>query len=60
MPLLVLPVWTDAVGVDAAVTFPAMAIESLVGHLLFGLVLGVVFATVVDLRDRSGDAAVEE
>ncbi len=47
LPLLVLPVWVEAVGGSAA-EFPAAAVESLLGHLLFGTVLGLVFALTVD------------
>lgn len=54
LPLLVLPVWAGTMGGTAA-DFPGAAIESLLGHLLFGLVLGTVFAATVDLRGLSPD-----
>ncbi|SDQ34691.1 hypothetical protein [Natronobacterium texcoconense] len=60
LPLLVLPVWIDAIGTEAAGDFPATAVESLVGHVLFGTVLGLVFATTVDLRSRTGEAPIED
>ncbi|WP_440765803.1 hypothetical protein [Natronorubrum sp. DTA7] len=61
LPLLVLPVWADAAGGGGAVgDFPTAAIESLVGHLLFGTVLGAVFAATVDLHGRSSDRPLED
>ncbi|SEV98478.1 hypothetical protein [Natrinema salifodinae] len=58
LPLLVLPVWVNAVGGSGAAAFPTAAAGSLLGHLLFGVVLGVVFAATVDLRDRPTDATL--
>ncbi|WP_290814156.1 hypothetical protein [Halovivax sp.] len=52
LPLLVLPVWVDAIGTAAAGDFPAIAVESLLGHTLFGLVLGLVFAVLADVSNR--------
>ncbi|WP_049888653.1 hypothetical protein [Natronococcus occultus] len=52
LPVIVLPVWADTLGAGGAGEFPAFAAESLLGHVLFGTVLGLVFATVVDLTDR--------
>ncbi|RQG99637.1 hypothetical protein [Natrarchaeobius oligotrophus] len=60
LPLLVLPVWLEAVGTQAAGDFPAIAVESLLGHVLFGTVLGIVFAASVDLRDRDPETSLEE
>ena len=60
LPLIVLPLWTEAVGLEAAGAFPATAVESMLGHLLFGLVLGVVFAVTIDLSDRSATSPFEE
>lgn len=61
LPLLVLPVWTGSIGASgAAGDFPTAAIESLVGHLVFGTVLGIVFATTVDVRDRSYSHPLED
>lgn len=59
LPLLILPVWADAMGGGAG-GFPTAAAESLIGHLLFGTVLGLVFATIVDLSDRRTGEPLEE
>lgn len=53
LPLVVLPVWITTIGGGEGQTFPAAAALSLGGHLVFGLVLGAVFAATVDLRDRT-------
>ncbi|TYT63401.1 hypothetical protein [Natrialba swarupiae] len=55
LPLIVLPVWLETIGTAAGGEFPAIAVESLLGHLLFGTVLGIVFAISIDLSDRSPD-----
>ncbi|TYL40614.1 hypothetical protein CV102_03330 [Natronococcus pandeyae] len=60
LPVLVLPAWVEALGADPAGEFPVFAAESLVGHLLFGTVLGLVFATMVDLTDRLATPPLEE
>ncbi len=60
LPLLVLPVWLEALGVEAAADFPATAVESMIGHLLFGTVLGLVFAVTIDFRDRPARSPFEE
>ena len=60
LPLLVLPVWVEAIGAEAAGDFPAAAAESFLGHLVFGTVLGLVFASAVDFRDRSARSPFEE
>lgn len=60
LPVLVLPVWVEAIGAEAAAEFPATAVESMVGHLLFGLVLGIVFAVTIDLGDRPARSPFEE
>lgn len=52
LPVIVLPVWAGTLGAEPAGEFPVFAAESLLGHLLFGTVLGLVFATLVDLTDR--------
>lgn len=54
LPVIVLPVWAGAIGGDTA-AFPMAAAASLLGHLLFGTVLGLVFAAAVDLRALSSD-----
>ncbi|SEQ56831.1 hypothetical protein [Natrinema salaciae] len=56
LPLLVLPVWVNAVGGSGAEMFPAVAAESLLGHALFGTVLGAVFGATVDLRGRPAES----
>ncbi|ARS91430.1 hypothetical protein [Natrarchaeobaculum aegyptiacum] len=60
LPVLVLPVWVEAIGAQAAADFPAAAVESMLGHLLFGLVLGIVFAATIDLGDRPAQSPFEE
>ncbi len=60
LPLIVLPVWVGTIGGVAAGEFPGVAIESMLGHLLFGLVLGIVFAAIVDLSNRSTPDPLEE
>ncbi|MFC4246612.1 hypothetical protein ACFOZ7_06330 [Natribaculum luteum] len=52
LPALVLPIWVGRAGVDAAAAFPAVAVDGMIGHAVFGLVLGLVFAATVDLQDR--------
>lgn len=59
LPLLVLPVWIETTGGGAG-DFPTAAAESLGGHLLFGTILGFVFATIVDLSDRPTKRPLEE
>ncbi|WP_222919749.1 hypothetical protein [Natrinema sp. SYSU A 869] len=53
LPLLVLPIWIRTVGGSGAEALTSVAAGSLLGHLLFGTVLGVIFAAAVDLRDRT-------
>ncbi len=60
LPVLVLPVWAEVLGAEAAGEFPRGAVESLVSHLVFGIVLGLVFATTVDLRDRAAEVSFED
>lgn len=48
LPVIVLPIWA-AIGIGEA-GFPALAFEGLVGHLLYGLLLGALFALIVDLE----------
>lgn len=52
LPLIVLPVWVEVAGMGGEGEFPVVAVESLLGHLVFGVVLGIVFATTVDVSDR--------
>lgn len=60
LPLLVLPVWSEAVAGGAAGEFPTAAPETLFGHLLFGTVLGLVFAATVDLSEHAADGPPED
>ncbi|WP_254767500.1 hypothetical protein [Salinilacihabitans rarus] len=53
LPVIVLPVWSQTIGASPGGEFPIAAAESLLGHVVFGIVLGVVFAATVDLHDRS-------
>ena len=56
LPLTILPAW-EALGLGEA-GFPALAFEGLVGHLVYGLLLGALFALIVDLEpavDRVDD-----
>jgi hypothetical protein len=59
LPVIVLPVWSGTLGADPAADFPVFAAESLLGHLVFGTVLGLVFATLVDLTDRVAETPLE-
>lgn len=51
LPVMAQPIVAGAVGGEPD-AFPAIAVESMTAHLAFGAVLGTVFATVVDLRER--------
>jgi uncharacterized membrane protein YagU involved in acid resistance len=46
---LVMPIWLGAVGSPANPPFPNFNPQSLVGHVVYGLVLGVVFPYVRDV-----------
>ena len=50
LPVLVMPAWLGAVGFAGAPTMPAVAIETLAGHLLYGLLLGAVYAVTAGRR----------
>lgn len=62
LPLIVLPAVAGAVDpVAAAIAdFPAAASESLLGHLLFGTIIGAVFAATIDLRGRDDGDVLDE
>ncbi|MCU4926702.1 hypothetical protein OB905_12030 [Halobacteria archaeon AArc-dxtr1] len=60
LPVILLPTVSDALGTGDGGGFPTLAVESLVGHLLFGLILGLVFALTVDTEDRSPDSPLED
>jgi uncharacterized membrane protein YagU involved in acid resistance len=44
LAVLVMPVWLGAVGFPGAPPFPNVSVMSLVGHLVYGAVLGVAYA----------------
>lgn len=58
LPVIVLPAWMEAFGTGDG-GFPIVAVESLLGHVLFGIVLGLVFAVIVDLTDRETGEPLE-
>ncbi|WP_227380496.1 histidine kinase [Haladaptatus halobius] len=47
LPVIVMPTWLGYVGHARAGVIPAIAVESLVGHVIFGTLLGAVYAAVV-------------
>lgn len=59
LPVIVLPVWIEAIGTQAAGEFPTAAVESMIGHLLFGTVLGIVFALVTNLHPERAETPLE-
>lgn len=59
LPVLVLPVWAE-LGATTAGGFPGFAVESMLGHMVFGLVLGLVFAVAVDLQERPARYVFEQ
>ena len=60
LPVVFLPLWTTVFGADAAGGFPTLVVESMFGHFVFGIVLGLVFAVTVDLKDREAPDTLEE
>lgn len=44
LAVIVMPIWLSAVGFPMAPDVPNVALESLVGHAAYGLVLGVAYA----------------
>ncbi|MDF9748345.1 histidine kinase [Natrinema salsiterrestre] len=46
LAVVVMPIWLSAVGFGMAPDVPNVAVESLVGHAAYGLVLGVVYAVL--------------
>lgn len=44
--VLVMPIWLSAVGFAGAPPLPNIGVESLVGHTVYGIVLGAVYATL--------------
>lgn len=61
LPIVILPVVASAAGV-ADPFFPGIAFESLIGHLVYGLVLGALFSVFVDIApdEEQADAPFEE
>lgn len=56
LPVIVLPVWAGILGTDtAAAEFPTIAVASMVGHVVFGTITGLVFGATIDVTDRSAD-----
>lgn len=49
LAVLVMPVWLSAVGSPANPPFPNVNLMSLVGHLVYGVVLGAVYPVVDSL-----------
>ena len=49
LPVIAQTFWLTVTGM-ADTTFPTVAFESLVGHLLWGLVLGAVFSVSVEVK----------
>lgn len=48
LAVLVMPIWLSAVGFAGAPPFPNINVMSLVGHLVYGAVLGAVFAGIAE------------
>ncbi|ELZ18728.1 hypothetical protein [Natrinema limicola] len=46
LAVFVMPIWLSAVGFELAPAVPNIAVESLVGHAAYGLVLGIVYAAL--------------
>ena len=49
LAVLVMPIWLGAVGFPGAPPLPNIGVESLVGHAVYGAVLGAVYYAVEDL-----------
>lgn len=47
LPLVVLPIWLGVAGIDDP-GFPVAAVETLVGHLAFGALLGALFSVFAE------------
>ena len=43
---ILLPIWLSAVGFPQAPPFPNVAVSSLIGHLVYGALLGGVYASI--------------
>ncbi|APW99983.1 hypothetical protein CHINAEXTREME_01945 [Halobiforma lacisalsi AJ5] len=55
LPLIVVPAWAGIGGIEEP-GFPVLAFESLLGHLLYGLLLGGLFSAVADTAPKARDA----
>ncbi|APW97018.1 histidine kinase [Halobiforma lacisalsi AJ5] len=44
LAVVVMPIWLSAVGFEMAPSVPNVALESLVGHAAYGIVLGLAYA----------------
>ncbi|WP_458206684.1 histidine kinase [Haladaptatus sp. NG-SE-30] len=44
--VVVMPIWLQTVGFPAAPSVPNISMQSLVGHVVFGLVLGAIYPVV--------------
>lgn len=51
LPVTAVSLWT-AIGGVSAPAFPSTAVESLVGHVLYGLLLGALFSLLVEMAPR--------
>ncbi|WP_227380557.1 histidine kinase [Haladaptatus halobius] len=48
--VIVMPLWLQAVGFANAPAFPNISMKSLMGHIIYGLVLGLVYPAIRDRR----------
>ena len=48
LAVIVMPIWLGAVGFPGAPPLPNIGVESLVGHVVYGTVLGGVYSTLAD------------
>jgi len=46
LAVIVMPLWLGAVGFPGAPPLPNIGVESLVGHVVYGTVLGAVYAAI--------------
>ncbi|RRJ31834.1 hypothetical protein [Halocatena pleomorpha] len=55
LPVTALSIWIAVGGVNDP-AFPATAIESLLGHVLYGLLLGALFSILVDITPEAEES----
>ncbi len=60
LPVLLLPALAGFIGSETVDIFPRIAVESLLGHLLFGMVLGGVFSLTTDWDGPPDSETLEE